>query len=180
MRGLTLLWWSWTVLQESSPATAVNKHKHINVLEWWACWMCVCLCVCYLCVAGEAGPYYTRQQFAVYGGGWDNLSWRHGGDALQGLFLGILVLHSNTQVTTFRISAIITMNECAPHSGPTQCKPQLEQASFFLRSLNHLQLQQNLSISGRVCWCLNPLFCLELAVVWAWWSGFRPGEGGKL
>lgn len=54
-----------------------------------------CVCVCYLCVAGEAGPYYSRQELAVYGGGWDDLSWGHGGDALQSLLLGILVLHGN-------------------------------------------------------------------------------------
>lgn len=31
---LTLLRWSWTVLQESSPATAGSTHMHINTLDW--------------------------------------------------------------------------------------------------------------------------------------------------
>lgn len=49
----------------------------------------------YLCISGERGMNYSRQELAVDGGGWDNLSRGHGRDAVQRLILGILVLHSN-------------------------------------------------------------------------------------
>lgn len=60
------------------------------------------VCVCYLRAPGEAGPYYSRQELAVYGGGRDDLRRGHGGDALKGLLLGILVLHGNKH-TLFQV-----------------------------------------------------------------------------
>lgn len=55
-------------------------------------YVCVSALASYRCIAGEAGSHYSGQEFAVYGCGGDDLSWGHGGDALQSFLLGILVL----------------------------------------------------------------------------------------
>lgn len=68
--------------------------------------LCASVCVLYLSVAGEAGSHYSRQQLAVYGGGWDDLSRGHGRDALQSFLLGILVLHANTDINTIIIVGV--------------------------------------------------------------------------
>lgn len=69
------------------------------------------LCLCYLWVAREAGPYDPRQELAVDGSGRDDLSRGHGGDALQSFLLGILVLRkANTHKTkqeTHTVSVIM-------------------------------------------------------------------------
>ena len=53
---------------------------------------CMCACVSHLCVAREAGPHDAGQQLAVYGCGRDDLGRGHGGDALQSLLFGTVVL----------------------------------------------------------------------------------------
>lgn len=49
----------------------------------------------YLCVPGERGVDYSGQELAVDGSGRDDLCRGHGGDAVQRLALGVLVLHRN-------------------------------------------------------------------------------------
>lgn len=75
-------------------------------------YLCMYVCTCvhkyYLCISREAGTDYPRQQLAVYGRGWDDLSRGHGGDALQSFLLGILVLHVNKHHTLINI--VIPLN----------------------------------------------------------------------
>lgn len=58
--------------------------------------------VSYLCVPGKRGMDYSGQELAVDGSGGDDLSRGHGGDAVQRLALGVLVLHRNRGHDNFR------------------------------------------------------------------------------
>ena len=92
--------------------------------------VCVCVCVCYLCAPGEAGPYYSRQELAVYGGGWDDLRRGHGGDALKSLLLGILVLHGNKHTLFQVLHGLIISHQDTSFSSERQEIPEILQKDW--------------------------------------------------